>query len=116
VYRCAPISAGNTFQDLPRLRETAENTEGYIHVTNINTVKVIDKQGLSEPKHCDNAETNANSENARSRMEVSSTGKRESGGKEDESGTGSVWAAGFLHFTARSRLWRVLKVMNHLFL
>jgi hypothetical protein len=29
-YRCAPISAGNTFQDLPRLRETADNTERYI--------------------------------------------------------------------------------------
>jgi hypothetical protein len=44
-------------------------------------VKVIDKQGIYENKHCDNAETNANSENARSRMEVSSTGKRAYGGK-----------------------------------
>jgi hypothetical protein len=25
-----PFSAGNTFQDLPRLRETADNTERYI--------------------------------------------------------------------------------------
>jgi hypothetical protein len=30
VYRCAPIFAGNKFQDLPRLRETADNTERYI--------------------------------------------------------------------------------------
>jgi hypothetical protein len=26
----APKSTGNTFQDLPRLRETADNTERYI--------------------------------------------------------------------------------------
>jgi hypothetical protein len=26
----APVSTGNTFQDLPRLRETADNTERYI--------------------------------------------------------------------------------------
>jgi len=42
-YRRTPISAGNTFQDLPRLRETTDNTERYIysdiHVTNINRVK-----------------------------------------------------------------------------
>jgi hypothetical protein len=25
-----PLSTGNTFQDLPRLRETADNTESYI--------------------------------------------------------------------------------------
>jgi hypothetical protein len=29
-YSSAPISTGNTFQDLPRLRETADNTERYI--------------------------------------------------------------------------------------
>jgi hypothetical protein len=29
-YRCAPISTGNTFQDLPQLRETADNTESGI--------------------------------------------------------------------------------------
>jgi hypothetical protein len=29
-YRCASVSAGNTFQDLPRLRETVYNTESYI--------------------------------------------------------------------------------------
>jgi hypothetical protein len=28
--RCAPVSMGNTFQDLPRLRETADNTKRYI--------------------------------------------------------------------------------------
>jgi hypothetical protein len=30
IYRCAPVSMGNTFQDLPRLRETANNTKRYI--------------------------------------------------------------------------------------
>jgi hypothetical protein len=29
-YRCAPVPTGNTFQDLPRLRETTDNTERYI--------------------------------------------------------------------------------------
>jgi hypothetical protein len=29
-YRYAPVSMGNTFQDPPRLRETADNTELYI--------------------------------------------------------------------------------------
>jgi hypothetical protein len=29
-YTCAPESTGNTFEDLPRLRETADNTERYI--------------------------------------------------------------------------------------
>jgi hypothetical protein len=52
-----------------------------MHVTNINTVKFIDKKGLSEQKHCDIAPTNVNSENARSRMEASSAGKRKYGGK-----------------------------------
>jgi hypothetical protein len=33
----------------------------------------------------------------------------------DESSTGRVWAAGFHHVTARSRLARVLKFMNRLF-
>jgi hypothetical protein len=32
--------------------------------------------------------------------------------KEDESSTGRVWAAGFHHVTARSRLARVLKLTN----
>jgi len=39
-----------------------------------------------------------------------------SGTNEDESSTGRVWAAGFHHFTARSRLARPLKLMNRLFL
>jgi hypothetical protein len=38
------------------------------------------------------------------------------GAKEDESITGRVWAAGFHHVTARSRLAGVLKLMNHLFI
>jgi hypothetical protein len=35
---------------------------------------------------------------------------------EDESSNERVWAAGFYHVTARSRLARVLKFMNRLFL
>jgi hypothetical protein len=42
-YSSAPVSTGNMFQDLPQLRETADNTERYIlrdiRLTNINTVK-----------------------------------------------------------------------------
>jgi len=38
------------------------------------------------------------------------------GTKEDESSTGCIWAAGFHHVTVRSRLARVLKIMNPLFL
>jgi hypothetical protein len=38
-YRCAPVSTGNTTQDLPRLCEKADNTGSYICVTSINTVK-----------------------------------------------------------------------------
>jgi hypothetical protein len=34
------------------------------------------------------------------------------GTKEDESSTGCIWAAGFHHFTAHSRLVGVLKLMN----
>jgi hypothetical protein len=33
------MSAGNSFQDIPRLRKTTDNTERYIHVTYINTAK-----------------------------------------------------------------------------
>jgi hypothetical protein len=43
-------------------------------------------------------------------------GSVSTGTKEDESSTGRVWAAGFHHVTARSRLTRVLKLMNRLFL
>jgi hypothetical protein len=49
-------------------------------------------------------------------MEASSAGKREYGAKEDESSTWGVWAAGFHHIAARSRLVRVLKLMNPLFI
>jgi hypothetical protein len=38
-YKCAPIFADNMFQNLLRLRETADNTKRYIRVTNINMVK-----------------------------------------------------------------------------
>jgi hypothetical protein len=38
------------------------------------------------------------------------------GAKEDDSNIGCVWAAGFHHVTALSRLARVLKLMNRLFL
>jgi hypothetical protein len=48
-------------------------------------------------------------------MEASSAGKH-MGAKEDESRIGRVWAAGFHHVTARSRLERVLKFMNRLFI
>jgi hypothetical protein len=51
---------------------------------------------LSEHKHCNNAATNANSENARSRMVVaSSAGSVSTGAKEDESIIERVWAAVF---------------------
>jgi hypothetical protein len=38
------------------------------------------------------------------------------GTKEDEPSTGRGWAAGFHHVTARSRLARVLKLVNGLVL
>jgi len=38
------------------------------------------------------------------------------GTKEDESSTGCVWAAGFHHVMACSRLARIWKLMNHSFL
>jgi hypothetical protein len=43
-------------------------------------------------------------------------GKREYGGKEDESSTGRIWAAGFQRVTARSRLLHILKLTNCVFL
>jgi hypothetical protein len=49
-------------------------------------------------------------------MEASSAGEREYGVKEDESNTGRVWAAGFHHVAAHSRLARVLKLMKRLFI
>jgi hypothetical protein len=71
---------------------------------------------FSEHKHCDNPATDSNSENARSRMVTSLRGSVGTGTKEDESSNGRVWAAGFHHVTARSRLARVLKLVNRLFL
>jgi hypothetical protein len=71
---------------------------------------------LPEHKHCDNAATNSNSENARSRMVASLRGSMCMGTKEDESSTGRFWAAGFHHVTARSGLARVFKLMNRLFI
>ena len=73
-------------------------------------------QGLSEHKHCDNAATNSNRENARSRMVASVQGSMGTWTKEDESSTGRVWAAGLHHVTAYSRLAHVFKLMNRLFL
>jgi len=49
-------------------------------------------------------------------MMASLRGSMGTGTKEDESSTGRVWAAGFHHVTARSRLARVLKLMDRLFL
>ena len=71
---------------------------------------------LSEHKHCDNAATNSNSENARSRMVANLRRSVGMGTKEDLSSTQRVWAAGFHHITARSRLARVFKLLNRLFL
>jgi len=43
-YSSAPVATGNTFQDLPHLCETTDNTECYIwrdiHVTYINMVEI----------------------------------------------------------------------------
>jgi len=71
---------------------------------------------LSEHKHYDNAATNSNSENARCKMVASLRKNVGTVTKEDESSTWRVWAAGFHHVTARSRLARVLKLTNRLFL
>jgi hypothetical protein len=60
--------------------------------------------------------TNANSKNARSRMEANSIAKHECGEKKDESSTGCVWVAGFYHVMACSHFVGVLKHMNHLFI
>jgi hypothetical protein len=71
---------------------------------------------LSQHKHCDNAATNSNSENARTRIVASLRGSLATGTKEDESSIGRLWTAGFHHVRARSRLARVLKLMNRLYL
>jgi hypothetical protein len=78
-----------------------------------------DKNFMSLPgfehKHCNNADTDSNGENDRSRMMASLCGSVDTGAEEDESSTGRFWAAGFHHVTAYSLLARVLKY-EHLFL
>jgi hypothetical protein len=59
--------------------------------------------------------TNVNSENARRRMEASLRGSVGTGKSVDELSTGHIWAAGFHHVTAHSRLACGLKLMNHFF-
>ena len=71
---------------------------------------------LSEHKQCDNAATNSNSENAKSRMVASLRGSVGTTTKEYESSSGHVWVAGFQHVMACSRLVRNLKLMNRLLL
>jgi hypothetical protein len=60
--------------------------------------------------------TNANSEMLEAEWRQVLRGSVDMGTKEDESSTGHIWAAGFHHVTARSRLAQVLKLMNHLLL
>jgi len=71
---------------------------------------------LSEHKHYNNVATNSNKKKVGSRMMASLQGSVGTGTKEDEPSTGHVWAAGFHHITARSRLAYVLKLMKRLFL
>ena len=49
-------------------------------------------------------------------MVTSLLGSVGTGTQEDESSTGRDWAAGFHHVTARSRLARVFKFTNRLYL
>jgi hypothetical protein len=49
-------------------------------------------------------------------MVASLRGSVGTGSKKDESSTRRVWAVGFHYVTARSRLARVFKIMNRLFL
>jgi hypothetical protein len=67
---------------------------------------------LYEHKYCDNAATNWNNENARSRMVACLRGNVDTGTKEDESSTGRVWDAGFYHVTASSHLARVWNLLT----
>jgi hypothetical protein len=71
---------------------------------------------LSEYKRYNNVATNSNNKKVGSRMMASLQGSMGTGTKEDESSTGHIWAAGFNHITARSRLACVLKLMNRSFL
>jgi hypothetical protein len=73
-------------------------------------------QGLSEHKHCDNAATNANSKNIRSRMEASSVGKHGYRDKKDKSSAGHIRAAVFNLVVAHSSFMGILKLTNQLFL
>ena len=59
--------------------------------------------------------SNSNSKSAKSRMVASLQGSMGTGKKEDESSTGCIWAGGFHHVMARSRLARVFKLMDHSF-
>jgi hypothetical protein len=60
--------------------------------------------------------TDENSENDRTRIETSSGGNVSMRAKEDEPSTGCIWAAGFHHVLACSRLAHILKLMNRVFL
>jgi hypothetical protein len=60
--------------------------------------------------------TNSNSENARSTMLSSLQGSVGMGTEGDESSTGHIWAAGFHHVRAHSRLAHILKLIKCLFL
>jgi len=86
------------------------------HVTIMHSPNSLFFLLLSEHVHCNNAATNSNSEKARSRMVASLQGSVSTGTKEDETNTRRILDTGFHHVTARSRLGRVLKLMNCLFL
>jgi len=69
---------------------------------------------LSKHKHCNNVAINSNGKNARIRTMASFQGTMGTGTQENESSTGQIWAVGFHHVTACSRLAHVLKLVNHL--
>jgi hypothetical protein len=71
---------------------------------------------LSEHRQCDNAANNWNNEKSRSRMAANLQGSVGTETKEDESSAGGVWTVEFHHATACSRLARVFKLMNRLFI
>jgi hypothetical protein len=51
-YSSAPVSTCNTLQNLPRLRETVDNTERYIFVlTYINTIKFYKLRTVRHYQH-----------------------------------------------------------------
>jgi len=100
------LTNGNDITASLRLRST----------TNVTTLRLwghyYGKWGLSEHKHCDNAATNSNSENATSRMVARLRVIVGMGKEVDESCTERVWIAGFHNVTARCRLTRGLKLKN----